>query len=103
MAIMEISIVPIGTGTTSVSKYVANALKVLKDKEGIKYQLTAMGTIVEAESLDTLLNLAKEMHQSAFDSGAVRVLTNIKIDDRTDKKLSIKGKIKSVEDVLGNL
>lgn len=101
MAVMEISVVPIGTGEASVSKFVANALNILKNEKDIKYQLTAMGTIVEAESLDKLFDLAKRMHQSTFDKGAVRVLTNIKIDDRCDKELSIEGKIKSVEEKSG--
>ncbi|NMC75779.1 MAG: MTH1187 family thiamine-binding protein, partial [Candidatus Methanofastidiosa archaeon] len=45
--IVEISFVPIGTGT-SLSRYVAKVIKNL-EKSGIKYQLTPMGTIVEGE------------------------------------------------------
>ncbi len=36
MPIMEISIVPLGTKTTSVSEYVANSIKVLKKQKGNK-------------------------------------------------------------------
>ena len=96
MPIMEISVVPLGTKEASVSRYVADAVKILKRQKNINYQLSAMGTIVEANSLDRLLNAAKKMHKATFDSGAVRVLTSIKIDDRHDKKLTIKGKINSV-------
>lgn len=94
---MEISVVPLGTSTPSVSRYVAGAIKILQDEPGIKYELTAMGTIIEGDRKH-LLSLANRMHQSAFDAGAVRVTTTIKIDERMDKSLTIEGKIKAVND-----
>ena len=100
MAMIEVSIVPVGTATTSVSRYVAGALRVLKDEPGIKYELTAMGTIIEGD-LDRCLALAARMHRSAFEAGAVRVSTTIKIDERRDKPLTIAGKIEAVRKKLG--
>ena len=96
MAMVEVSVVPLGTGTPSVSEYVAGALKVLQDEPDIKYELTAMGTIIEGD-LQQILTLAVRMHRSAFDAGAKRVLTTIKIDEREDKPLTIRGKVESVE------
>jgi uncharacterized protein (TIGR00106 family) len=93
---MEISIVPIGTKTASVSRYVAEAVRILKDNAGIKYALTSMGTIVEAESIERLLEIAGRMHNAILGSKVKRVVTTIKIDERKDKKLTIEGKIKSV-------
>jgi uncharacterized protein (TIGR00106 family) len=78
-----------------VSKHIKDALDILKEKGDIQYQVTAMGTIIEARSLNTLLNIAKEMHKSTL-AGATRVVTSIKIDDRKDKKLTIQGKLQSV-------
>jgi len=46
MAIIDVGVIPLGTETPSVSKYVAEAIKVLKDEKGVKYELTAMGTII---------------------------------------------------------
>ena len=97
MPIMEISVVPLGTKKPSVSKYVQTALKVLKKEKNIKYQLTAMATIVESNSLEKLLDIAKKMHRSIFSKEVKRVLTSIKIDDREDKNLTIEGKLKSVQ------
>ncbi len=54
MAMLELSIVPVGTKTTSVSKYVARAVRILRDEKDIKYSLTAMGTIIEGD-LDRIL------------------------------------------------
>jgi uncharacterized protein (TIGR00106 family) len=100
MAVMEISIVPLGTKTPSVSKYVADALKILEKEEEIKYKLTSMGTVVEGD-LDKILDLAKRMHEAVLeDKEVLRVITTIKIDDRRDKPLSIEGKIKSVKEKL---
>lgn len=92
--VCELSIVPLGTKTASVSGYVADVLKIL-DKYPFKYELTAMGTIIEGE-LDDVLNAVKEAHNSVFSDEIVRVVTSLKIDERRDKNLSIQGKIKSV-------
>ena len=97
MPIMEISIVPLGTKTASVSKYVASSIEVLKKEKGIKHKLTAMGTIIEADSVGKLLNIAKKMHDKVLNNEIKRVVTTIKIDDRKDKKLTAEGKIKSVQ------
>ena len=96
MAIIEISIVPVGTGTPSVSQYVAGAVKLLQGEKDIKYELTAMGTIIEGD-LEQLLGLVGKMHQSAFAGGAMRVVTTVKIDERRDKASSITGKVESVK------
>lgn len=100
MAIIEVSIIPLGTRTPSASKHIANALKVL-EKENVKYELTSMGTIIEGD-LGEILEIARKMHEAVFESEEVlRVLTTIKIDDRRDKPLSMEGKIKSVKEKLG--
>ena len=98
MAMIEISVVPVGTGSTSVSTYVAGAIRVL-EADGVKYQLTAMGTIIEGD-LEHLLALAGRMHRSALESGAMRVVTTIKIDERSDHEISIEGKVKAVKEHL---
>ena len=97
MPIMQISVVPLGTKVPSVSKYVADIIKVLKKERDIKYELTSMSTIIESDSLDRLFEVAKKMHKVPFDKGALRVVTSISIDDRLDKPLSIKGKLNSVK------
>lgn len=93
--IAEVSVVPIGTGDTSVSKYVAACLKVLEKAQDLSYQLTAMGTIIQG-SLQQVLQVIKEMHEVPFSLGAFRVVTTVKIDDRRDKSLTINGKVEAV-------
>jgi uncharacterized protein (TIGR00106 family) len=96
MAMIEVSVVPIGTSSPSISQFVAGALRILKNEPGIKYELTAMGTVIEGD-LDRLLALAVKMHRSAFIDGIVRVSTSIRIDERRDKPLTISGKIEAVK------
>ena len=99
MAMIDISVVPVGTQTPSFSNFVAGAVKILRNEPCVKYTLTAMNTIIEGD-LDKLLELAQRMHDSAFNAGAERVVTTIRIDDRRDKPLTIEGKLKAVNDKL---
>jgi uncharacterized protein (TIGR00106 family) len=85
MAVAEISVVPIGTGSASISGDVAAAVGLLLSEKRLKYELTA------------ILRAAGRMHQAVLDGGAQRVLTSIRIDDRRDKPLTMRGKVKSVE------
>ena len=100
MAMIDISVVPVGTQSPSASRFVAGAIRVLKNEPDIKYELTAMNTIIEGD-LEKLMMLAQKMHRSAFEAGAERVVTTIRIDERRDKPLTIQGKLKAVRDKLG--
>jgi uncharacterized protein (TIGR00106 family) len=101
MAMIEVSIVPVGTATPSVSRYVAGAVGILKNEPDVKYELAAMGTIIEGD-LERILALAKRMHDSAFEAGVMRVVTTIKIDERRDKPLTMSGKVEAVRRRLGS-
>ena len=100
MAIIEISVVPIGAKGASLSHYVADCIKVLRKEKKVKYELTSMGTNIEGNLRD-LISIALKMHGVPFKKGAPRVLTTIKIDDRRDKKGTLEGKKKAVEKKLG--
>jgi uncharacterized protein (TIGR00106 family) len=98
MAVVFVTIAPLGTGTPSLSKYVAGVERILRATK-LKHQLTAMGTIIEGD-LDEILAVVRKMHEHPFTQGAVRVSTLIKIDDRRDKEHTIAGKMRSVEEKL---
>jgi len=98
MAMMEISVIPIGTASPSLSRYVAAVIRVLQEA-GLEYELGAMGTVVVGE-LDHLLAVARKMHEQPFLMGAERVASTIKLDDRRDKPLSIQGKLRAVQEKL---
>jgi uncharacterized protein (TIGR00106 family) len=90
MAVAEIAVVPVGTGSASISDYVAGAIRIVK-ASGLKFELTSMGTCVEGD-VASILELVRKMHEGGFNQGAVRVLTSVTLDDRRDKALSIDGK-----------
>lgn len=99
MAILEITVIPIGTDSTSVSSFVAECHKVLKEENEIKYQLTPMGTVIEGQ-LETLFEVAKKLHEVPFQKGVQRVATMIKIDDRRDRIGTLEQKVQSVQEKL---
>jgi uncharacterized protein (TIGR00106 family) len=95
MAVVNLTIVPLGTQTTSVSGYVAAVHREL-EKTGIKNHLTPMGTILEGD-LAEILEVVKTLHEVPFGKGAQRVMTTISIDDRRDKESSAMGKVERVK------
>jgi len=95
MAIAEVSVVPLGTKTPSVSRHVARAIEILEQEKDIRYELTAMGTIIEGD-LDRILAAVRKMHETVFNEDIARVVTTIKIDDRRDKPQTMSGKLDSV-------
>jgi uncharacterized protein (TIGR00106 family) len=100
MAILDISVVPVGTTGTSLSPYVAECVKILQNEKKIKYELTAMGSNLEGDLKD-LMRVVMKMHEAPFKKGAKRVLTTIRLDDRRDKKGTMEGKKKAVQQKLG--
>jgi uncharacterized protein (TIGR00106 family) len=99
MAVAFLTITPLGTGTPSVSHYVAGVERILAGT-ALEHQLTAMGTIIEGE-VDEILAVVRRMHEHPFTMGAQRVSTSLRIDDRRDKEHSIERKMRSVEEKLG--
>ena len=95
MVIAEITVTPLGTGSPSLSKYVAECARVLDDS-GVKHTLTPMGSVIEG-TLDEILEVIRKVHSVPFDQGAQRVSTRIVIDERRDKDVTGKDKIDSVQ------
>ncbi len=99
MAIVDVTVIPVGTPTASVSTYVADIHRVLKqfEEQGkIRFQLTPMNTIIEGD-LPVLFEVIQAMHETPFEKGLARVCTSIRIDDRRDKERKMEDKIASVE------
>jgi uncharacterized protein (TIGR00106 family) len=95
MIISQLSIVPIGKGV-SVSKYVKEVIEVIK-KHDVKSKTNAMATVIETKDLETLFNIVQEAHMTMVNSGAERVITELKIDDRRDKNATMESKIKALQ------
>lgn len=102
MAIVDVTVIPIGTETPSVSSYVADIQRILKNYEEqgkIRYQLTPMNTLIEGE-LPVLFEVVQAIHEAPFSKGIQRVATNIRIDDRRDVKRKMEDKVNRVNELL---
>lgn len=97
MIIAEFSIIPVGTKTTSVGRYVRAAVHELEKQGTIRAKPEAMGTIIEADNLGDIFLAVEKAHTSLFGLGVERVVTEIKIDDRRDKEATIESKTKAVK------
>jgi uncharacterized protein (TIGR00106 family) len=95
MIIAQLSIAPLGKGT-SVSTYVKKVIEILK-KEHITFETNPMATVIETNDLSTLFQVVQKAHQAVLSAGADRVITELKIDDRRDKEVTMKSKLNSLK------
>ena len=95
MIISQLSITPLGAGV-SVSKYVKKIIGVI-EKYDVRSETNAMATVIETEDLNTLFSIVKEAHMVMVNTGAQRIITELKIDDRRDKNATIDTKLKAVK------
>lgn len=94
MALMQITVIPLGLGSPSVGEYVADIATFLQSA-GVPCQLLDMGTIIEGKAAD-LLDLAARIHELPFNKGVQRAITQIVLDDRRDQAVAIGDKVASV-------
>ena len=95
MIISQLSISPVGN-ETSLSKYVKIILNVLK-KYNLKFETNAMATIIQTKDLKILFNVIQEANYELFKMGSKRIITELKIDNRIDKEVTMESKLKSIE------
>ncbi|MBD3840592.1 MAG: MTH1187 family thiamine-binding protein [Campylobacterales bacterium] len=89
---------PDGREGASVSKQVSKIIKMI-DESGVAYQLTPMGTVVEAQSMKEALGIVEKAYECLSD--CERVYSSLKFDIRKNTQNRLKTKIESVEKNLG--
>ena len=96
----EISIIPITTtnGDTSMSKEIALVYNAISQIQGLKIILTAMGTQIESNNLENILEAIKISHITLRNIGIERIMSSIRIDERLGKNNTLERKINSVKD-----
>src|SRR5690606_30562476 len=95
MPLMEISIVPVGTKTSSFSDAVKEVCRIIEQR-GLNYQVTPTAAVIEG-SIDQLMNVAAEIHQTSLNNGADRVITHITIDDRLDQPMDLHSQVAKIQ------
>ena len=89
---MAVSISPVGEGV-SVGDYVADAVRVLRAQDAVRFETGPMFTTLEGD-LREIFELILRMQEAVFARGAVRVGTVIKIDDRRDRPARMEDKVR---------
>ena len=90
-----LSVAPVIEG--SMAGEVAEAVEALEDYD-VTYETNPMGTVIEADDVDTLLAAVGAAHEAV---DADRVSTVLKIDDRRTVDTSAREKVEAVEEELG--
>ena len=85
--------------TESKSAFVARVLDIV-DKSGLAYQLTPMGTIIEAETVGEVFRVIEDAYRE-LQEDCSRIYSAIKIDYRKGPVGRLNSKIGSVEEKLG--
>ncbi len=89
---------PLGK-SESVSEYVARVVDIV-DRSGLNYVLTPMGTIVEGEDWDQVMDVLKRGFEE-LKKDCPRISITMKIDYRAGKGGRLKSKVESVEEKIG--
>ena len=92
--IAQLSVFPIGEGT-SLGRFVRKGVKMVENS-GYPYEIGATSTSIEVPDLDALFELVKKVHAAQVAEGAKRIVIDLKVDDRRDKKATIESKKSSV-------
>ena len=98
--LMNFAMFPTDKGT-SVSKYVSEVIKMIKES-GISYKLSAMSTIIETETMEESLEIIQKAYEILKNSD--RIYSTITFDIQHNKPFGrIEGKIKSIESIIGEV
>ena len=98
--LLEFAMFPTDKGD-SVSEYVSKIIKMI-DESGCSYKLTAMGTIIETETIKDALDIVHKSYE-ILEPFSKRVYSTIILDIQKDKSGRIKKKIESIVTKIGNV
>ena len=93
--LMEMSMFPTDK-SESKSKEVSEVIKIIRES-GINYQLTAMATIIETDTISEALALVEKCYLKLEELGCNRVFSTLKFDIKKGHDNRLKTKIESVE------
>jgi uncharacterized protein (TIGR00106 family) len=98
--LLEFAMFPTDKGD-SVSEYVSRIIQMI-DNSGFNYRLTAMGTIIETDTLTQALEIISKSFK-VLEPHSDRVYTSANFDIRSGKSNRLAGKIESIENKIGQV
>ena len=99
--LLEMSMFPTDK-SESKSKEVSEVIKIIRDSN-VSYQLTAMATIIETNTISEALSLVEKCYLRLEQLGCNRVYSTLKFDIRKGHDNRLKTKIESVERYIGEV
>jgi uncharacterized protein (TIGR00106 family) len=98
--LLEFSMFPTDKGE-SVSNEVSQVIKMIRES-GFSYKLTAMGTIIETETMQEALSIVQKAHDILAENSE-RIYSSLKMDIRKNASNRLDKKIESVENKIGKV
>ncbi|HRW61953.1 MAG TPA: MTH1187 family thiamine-binding protein [Bacteroidales bacterium] len=98
--LLEFAMFPTDKGD-SVSQYVSEVIKMIRES-GSPYKLTAMGTIIETETIEQALEIVNQSYK-VLEPLSNRVYSSIKLDIQKNKSNRLISKIESIESKIGEV
>lgn len=99
--LLELSIFPIGKDV-SVGVYVSAVVQMIRSR-GFPYRLTAMGTLVETDTVHDALDVVAKAHEVLETMGCDRIYAVAKLDSRRGSGGRLESKIESVRAEIGQV
>lgn len=96
--IAELTITPMCEGEDTADWLAMVVDKI--DESGLDYQVTAMGTIIETDSWDQLMDTVKECHQLIL-ANCPRVQTDLRIDEHKGRSGMLQKRVTEMEHLTG--
>jgi uncharacterized protein (TIGR00106 family) len=94
--IADFSIHPIGAGT-SLGRYVKAAVRALSKVPRLTLDVTPMSSVLEAESIGTILQAVEVSHRALRSMGEKRISSSLRIDERLDKARKMSDKTRGLK------
>jgi uncharacterized protein (TIGR00106 family) len=98
--LLEFAMFPTDKGE-SVSDEVSKVIAMIRDS-GVSYKLSAMGTIIETDTLAEALNIVQKSND-ILEKQSNRIYSSIKLDIRKNTKNRLETKIQSIQNKIGNI
>ena len=96
--LMQFAMFPTDKGA-SASEYVSRVIAMIRES-GLPYQLSAMGTIIETETLDEAQVIVKKAYD-LLSNDCTRVYCTVTFDIRNGKSGRMSKKIAAIEEKIG--
>ena len=99
--LLEFAMFPTDKQGTSASESVSKVIEMIKNS-GVKYKLTAMGTIIETNTLKEATAIVEKSYE-VLEPFSERVYSTLTLDIRKGKTNRLEQKIASIENRIGKV